>query len=322
MLRGVLATFGLCLLMTASALSLARRDDIEGAWLVFISEENGDSQLHRMWSDGRLRQQITHIKGGWRQNPAPAPSGNALAFVSWHEDDAPSIYLWDFEAGTIRRLNEDDAWQLDPAWSPDGKALVYLTQNPDEQLIWHDLASGNERTIPSNYGRMADFAFAPDGESLWFHASARESIEIFRLTLADNEIERVTFGSHNNEGYPAVSPDGSTLAFISGGDSLGIYTMPTEGGRWGRVTPRRDGVQYSAPEWSPDGQWLAYWGMKTGHQAIYISRPDGRDLRQFPGPGQDVAPVWMPQREMGLARFEVALGAVALILMSWGFRRR
>jgi Tol biopolymer transport system component len=53
---------------------------------------------------------------------------------------------------------------------------------------------------------------------------------------------------------------------------------------------------YAQPDWSPDGQWLAFPAEIDGPENIYTSRPDGSDLAQltFDTSGQNVCAVWSP----------------------------
>jgi tricorn protease len=63
---------------------------------------------------------------------------------------------------------------------------------------------------------------------------------------------------------PAISPDGSEIAFVSAGD---IWTVPAEGGQ-ARLLIARTGYE-SRPLYSPDGQYLAFNSTITGNGDIY-----------------------------------------------------
>ena len=70
--------------------------------------------------------------------------------------------------------------------------------------------------------------------------------------------------------YPAMSPDGSLIAFSFKGD---IYTVPTNGGRALQITthPSHD----TRPVWSPDGKLLAFSSDRMGSMDIYVVDKEG-----------------------------------------------
>jgi tricorn protease len=65
--------------------------------------------------------------------------------------------------------------------------------------------------------------------------------------------------------YPAISPDGSQVAFSWQGD---IWTVPIDGGQATRLTIHE---AYDArPKWSPDGDWIAYMSDKFGNDDLFV----------------------------------------------------
>jgi len=64
---------------------------------------------------------------------------------------------------------------------------------------------------------------------------------------------------------PAISPDGSEIAFVSGGD---IWTTSSTGGQ-ARLLIARPGYD-SRPLYSPDGQYIAFNSTLTGNGDIYM----------------------------------------------------
>jgi Tol biopolymer transport system component/C-terminal processing protease CtpA/Prc len=72
---------------------------------------------------------------------------------------------------------------------------------------------------------------------------------------------------------PAISPDGSQIAFASGGD---IWTVPAAGGD-ARLLISHPATE-SRPHWSPDGRRLAFVSTRTGAGDIYVLTLDTGDV--------------------------------------------
>src|SRR5919201_4984965 len=64
---------------------------------------------------------------------------------------------------------------------------------------------------------------------------------------------------------PAVSPDRSEIAFVSGGD---IWTVPATGGQARLLVSHP--ANESRPLYSPDGRRLAFISNRTGNGDIYV----------------------------------------------------
>jgi TolB protein len=95
---------------------------------------------------------------------------------------------------------------------------------------------------------------------------------------------------------PAVSPDGSRIAFSSRRNGFwDLYLMELPGGDLTKLTdtPAYDG----APTWSPDGKWLAYETYSNGNLDIMllaVDRPSNDPIRITDDPAADYAPAWSP----------------------------
>ncbi|HWQ01496.1 MAG TPA: discoidin domain-containing protein, partial [Gaiellaceae bacterium] len=89
---------------------------------------------------------------------------------------------------------------------------------------------------------------------------------------------------------PAWSPDGSEIAFTSGGD-LWITSSNGIGAREIASGPSRD----LDPAWSPDGSTILFSSNRAGSSDIYVVKADGGAItRLTTHPADDRWPIWSP----------------------------
>ena len=70
--------------------------------------------------------------------------------------------------------------------------------------------------------------------------------------------------------YPAISPDGSTIAFAYKGD---LYCVPAQGGEARQLTT--NAAYDSQPIWSPDGKKIAFTSNREGSLDVYVISTKG-----------------------------------------------
>lgn len=130
-----------------------------------------------------------------------------------------------------------------------------------------------------------------DGFTLTHHAS-----DLAVVDPADGSWSRIPGASSPFavEDFPALSPDGETLAFVRGGKldtvsgALDIYVVPFHDGEGGTAQPLAGasgaGAHYF-PRYSPDGRWMALVHSEGG----YFARPSA-DLVLIPAAGGEPVP--------------------------------
>ncbi len=85
--------------------------------------------------------------------------------------------------------------------------------------------------------------------------------------------------------YPAISPDGKTIAFSFRGH---IFTVPAAGGLAVPLTagPAHD----SSPVWSPDGKLIAFASDRCGHNDVFLTSSQGGTARRLTTYSTDAVP--------------------------------
>jgi Tol biopolymer transport system component len=116
-----------------------------------------------------------------------------------------------------------------------------------------------------------------------------ERVSATTASVPNLGLRRLTTGSYSYS-FPAISPDGRTVAYSS--DRHGVMEIYTTGiAAGGNESPlTTDGGQNMFAEWSPDGQWIAYHSRKKG--GIWIVPSAGGAARQVIDFGSH--PAWTP----------------------------
>src|ERR1043166_8972190 len=106
--------------------------------------------------------------------------------------------------------------------------------------------------------RVAGPQLSPDGKWVVYQVtvpdvSANRSLtQIYLIPLAGGEPKQLTTGASSSS-EPAWSPDGTRIAFVTGGQ---VWTMNPDGTDRKQVTSLSTGAD--GPLWSPDGKWIAF----------------------------------------------------------------
>lgn len=119
---------------------------------------------------------------------------------------------------------------------------------------------------------------------------------------------------------PAEPPERPRILHVIGVDGSGLHALPSEAGK-----------TYGSPDWSPDGEWLAYDVSSINHDVnssrIEVIRANGEDRREI-GPG--AMPSWSPDGKQIVAHTYTSEGIVVMdvdgegretIMEHWGSPR-
>ncbi len=152
-----------------------------------------------------------------------------------------------------------------PTYSPDGTKMAFISNEGSDYAIMEmlvmDLATRKLTKVARSrkYGKYVNlpFSWAPDGNSLVYSKSVGGNWDIFIYDLITREERRVTVGLRGRD--PAVSPDGTKIAFVGNRDgtsNLGIVNIDGTDVRY--LTNNNNGTQYYTPRWSEDGNRLLF----------------------------------------------------------------
>jgi TolB protein len=133
-------------------------------------------------------------------------------------------------------------------------------------------------------------ASSPSGKIVFSSAGGVGGTERIWVMNANGSGRHAVSPATSNEISPALSRDGTRIAFAKRGD---IYVMSVTGASVRRLTFSPFSTE-GAPTWSPAGRWIAYSSYRAGRSSIWKMRPDGGGKTLLaPGRTLDV-PSWSP----------------------------
>ncbi len=159
-------------------------------------------------------------------------------------------------------------------------------------------SSDPNATPPDCFGEFVG-SWYPAGDCILYRGSLRDGrIAICSAKTDGTDVKPIVMESSSTilDFAPALSPDGTKMAFVSNRDGRNqIYLANADGS--GPQELIADGAQDGDPDWSPDGVWIAFTSGRDGHSHIYMVHPDGSGLTQLTsGDGTDQNPAWAPNR--------------------------
>jgi eukaryotic-like serine/threonine-protein kinase len=123
--------------------------------------------------------------------------------------------------------------------------------------------------------------WAPDGTHVVYRGTRSGFRNLFWKAVDDTSPEERLTKDEGLETPGSFSPGGKLLAFSRSAPvtDADIWVMPMAGDRKPQPVIVKEGRQIS-PQFSPDGQWLAYGSTESGREEVYV--------QPFPGPGRRV----------------------------------
>ncbi|MCB9846199.1 MAG: PD40 domain-containing protein [Phycisphaeraceae bacterium] len=160
--------------------------------------------------------------------------------------------------------------------------------------------SPNVRQVTFAYeGGVFDPAVSHGGGLIAFASTQHRQTSDVYVKRADSRVITRLTNDEANDAMPAISPDGTQIAFASDrSGSWDIYVMPVSGGRPMRVTT--DPAHDIHPSWSPDGTRVVFSrrGQVSGRWELWVTDVRSGATSDFIGYG--LFPEWCPVAGTGV----------------------
>ena len=220
-------------------------------------------------------------------------TSGTLAYVTGgpHPDEDGWL-VWIDAKGTAQPVLSSTAPYFAPRVSPDGKRVVYKSLGKKNDIFVADMERGVP--MPLTFGGVnAAPLWTPDGRRVTF--SRQEKWGRYRILCvsADGVGEAESLVESDRKLFASSwSSAGDQLAYLRDDPTTGYDVWVLEAKTNKSVPFLNTRFSETFPEFSPDGQWLAYVSNESGKAEVYVqSYPDKNKKIQISSGGGS-APCW------------------------------
>jgi TolB protein len=193
---------------------------------------------------------------------SPPVSANYLATGYTAEQSGQIVlYGWLFDVGQPNLANAQVL----------GKRYFGSVDEPGARKVAHEFAAD----ILAHWGGTSLY-----GTKIYFQSNRTGHKELWSMDSdGSNQKQLTSFKSISI--MPAISPDGSKLAFTSfASGNPGIFILSTETGRRLPFYNQRASLN-ATPDFTPDGKQILYASSASGYAQIYVANLDGSNLKRI-----------------------------------------
>lgn len=243
----------------------------DGRQLAYVSWNSEDSELRlRDLNGSRPRVLVSNAEVPWLQPFAWSPDGKQILTVFERNDGTNQIVLVSAADGSVRVLKSLE-WRYPQqmSFSPDGRYIAYdsrTRRDAPERDIFVLATDGSRESLLVEHPANDLFPlWTPDGKSILFASDRSRTWDQWLIPVAEGKahglptlikqnvgrIEPLRFTTDGNYYYNLAT--GRLDVYITAldpatGQALGAPALASDRFRGGNTLP----------EWSPDGQYLAY----------------------------------------------------------------
>jgi Tol biopolymer transport system component len=283
----------------------------DGQQLAFVSldrtGENPNYEIHVFSFSNKEIRDVSNSSLTNDSRPDWSPDGQLLAFSAQYaaRDSAKSeirvvdTHNWQIVPYLVQATGRD----FNPFWSPDGKWLTFLSGRDGPARIYTaERSNGVLHSIVQNAYTGGFPVWSPDSRHIaftrWEYPPERffGSGEIYMIDVVSREEINLTH-HFTDDSWPAWSPDGSHLLYLSDVDSKPEFYLMDVASRVAKRLTLLGSANYgySLPaRWSPDGRWLALSLTTNEGTNIYNFDFSTENLYRVTNDSYDVNPAWQP----------------------------
>lgn len=248
----------------------------KGKNLAFSSMDPG-GYYNIYFKDNVLSNAVIKKTSGEHFNLSPAycDSNQKIVFQYYDKTNFDIYYVDAFKGKAITQITYTDENEYNPSWSSDGKLIIYEKGGPPKVYI----QVTKETEQAAKYTGL----------------TVRKN-QIWIKNIETGELKMLGEGS-----FPAISPDGKSIAFIrydlnknKTKETGTLWVMSIEGDSPKQLTNSQTGYA-TQPSWSPNGKKIVFQLTKNNKEDsdIYTINVEGENLIQHTtNKSNDFSPHW------------------------------
>jgi len=266
------------------SIAFLRRDAATGATVMLIPSRGGRERPLEKWN---VSKRLALFPGPYL---AWTPDSKALVICS-SESGRPDagLFLLSVATDERRRLTDNDG-DAGPAFSPDGRTLAFQRRKRNGSDLYllrlgeGCVPQGTPELVASGDPACAGATWMSDGSEIIFASGSYSRSSLWRMPASKSARPRKLFAASEELNMPVLSRQGNRLAYVLPKWSVGIWcidlgeTSRTPRTPFKLVPSTRNDAE---PEYSPDGNRIAFTSDRSGDFQIWVCNSDGSNAVQL-----------------------------------------
>ncbi len=267
----------------------------DGAWLGYLSNESGSTQLWEVRPDGWVRRQVSEVEGGI-SNFLYSPSGDHVSFTRSVDVDPATADIHPDLPEANARIIDDLMYRHWDHWRNGSYRHLFIAEYGDGQIGEPiDLMPSEPYDTPLEpFGGGEQIAWSADGRQIAYTSKKVTGAKFARTTNSEVYLYDVETGGTTNltdgmQGYdiePAFSSDGRYLAWLSmerdgyEADRNRLFLLNLESGAKRELSVGFDQDAHG-PTWAADSQTVYFTSESEGTIQLFAADAESGEIRQI-----------------------------------------